>query len=412
MSTNVAWTVTKSINQVFSLNLHESELDLHIDEVLTSFFKFNVNLRAISFREIISKSFSRLISLLSTCNTDRFECIEVTSMEGTDDQAATFFNALNRHRKLIELAFVGPHIGRIGCLGLANLLTNPTSKIIKLRLGANDFDDYSITVLSNALMYKNTLISLNFAGKLDEPTRITNSGWHVFFAIFARPSCSIEDLFLHHFPLGDEFVTHLGNALAINQTLKYLHIGMSISFRVVGWKSLASCLNNPNSALEELNLLGCGIDSGGVAAILTGLAGNSTLKRLNIEYADIIESVEVLSHFLCDKTSIGSTYLSNHTMNSLHLPHYRDPVPAVSSYLKMNRNRNKFEVARRKILAHHFSGEIAASCVLSRMPETAFPHALSCIGIDDFGYSTMYNIVHAFPPLFISPKRARKKRKC
>ena len=177
-------------------------------------------------------------------------------MDSTDDQAATFFNSLNQHRKLIELAFVGPNIGRMGCTALASLLMNPMSKFIKLRLGANDFDDYSITVLSNALMYNNTLILLNFAGESNEPTRITSAGWRAFFAIFACPSCSIEDLFLHHFPLGNEFVTHLGNALAVNQTLKYLHIGLSISFTIVGWKSLTSSLKNPNSALEELNLLG------------------------------------------------------------------------------------------------------------------------------------------------------------
>jgi hypothetical protein len=125
------------------------------------------------------------------------------------------------------------------------MLMNPMSKFIKLCLGENDFDDYSITILSNALMYNSTLISLNFAGKSNEPTQITSAGWRAFFAIFACPSCSIKDLFLHHFPLGDKLVTHLGNALAVNQTLKYLHIGPSISFTIVGWKSLASSLKNP-----------------------------------------------------------------------------------------------------------------------------------------------------------------------
>ena len=106
-----------------------------------------------------------------------------------------------------------------------------------------------------------------------------------------------------------------------------------------------------------------------------------------------------------------STFLSNHAIKSIHWP-FNGDVPGVSSYLKMNRNKNKFEVAHLKIIEHHFSGEIAASCVLSRIPETAFLHALSWIGIDGFGYSAMYSVAHCFPSLFASPNSARKKRKC
>ena len=156
-----------------------SDIDLHDDNILGLFIKYNCNLRCISFDEIEMdrpQTFNQLVALLSTCNNRRFECIEVSGIDGTDDQAAMFFNALNRHRRLLELALDGTNIGRTECTALANLLTNPASRIIKLRLEANDFDDYAITTFGNALRYRNTLVSLNFAGDLHEPSRITAVG--------------------------------------------------------------------------------------------------------------------------------------------------------------------------------------------------------------------------------------------
>ncbi len=395
------------------------EVELHNDGILASFMKYNYNLRCLTFNDADSSTFDHLILLMSNCCNRRLECIEVSCYNGTDEQAAMFFNSLNRYLNLLELAFDGPTIGRIGCTALANLLTNPVSRVIKLRLEGNDFDDYSIIVLSNALIYRNTLISLSFSGREywfeeDEPNRITTDGWRAFFSIFSRPTCSIEDLFLNLLPDCDEFEASLGDALASNQTLKYLHIGEEISFTLGGWKNFAACLRNPNSALTELNLLGCRIESRGIAEILTALAANTTLRRLTMKRAVIIENAEILSRLLCDRTSIDRTYLSNHSIHSIHWnarPGMKDLMPGVSVHLKMNKHENKFEVARCKILAHHFSGEFAATCILSRMPETVFPHALSWICIDGFGYSAMYSIVHALPSLFVSPNSARKKRK-
>lgn len=163
-------------------------------------------------------------------------------------QCSMFFNALNRHQRLLELALDGTNIGRTGCTALANLLTNPESRIIKLRLEANDFDNYAITTFSNALRYRNTLVSLNFAGDLHEPSRITVVGWRAFASIFTTRTCSIEDFFLRHIRICNEGMASLVNDLAINGTLKYLHIGFGmLSLTPAGWKAIAMCVRNPDT---------------------------------------------------------------------------------------------------------------------------------------------------------------------
>ena len=131
---------------------------------------------------------------------------------------------------------------------MANLLTNPESRIIKLRLEANDFDNYAITTFSNALRYRNTLVSLNFAGDLHEPSRITAVGWRAFASIFTTRTCSIEDFFLRHIRICNEGMASLVNDLAINGTLKYLHIGFGmLSLTPAGWKAIAMCVRNPDT---------------------------------------------------------------------------------------------------------------------------------------------------------------------
>lgn len=173
---------------------------------------------------------------------------------------------------------------------------------------------------------------LCFLGELNshEPTRITNTGGQAFFAIFAHPSCSIKDLFLHNFPLGNEFVTHLGDALAVNQTMRYLHIGVSLTFTLVGWKS-CNMFEKSQLCIGRTKFSGMWIDSCCITVILAALAGNLTLKRLNIIKADIVENADIISHLPCDKMSIDRTYLLNYAMTSIHLPFYRVPVPGISS---------------------------------------------------------------------------------
>ena len=68
----------------------------------------------------------------------------------------------------------------------------------------------------------------------------------------------------------------------------------------------------------------------------------------------------------------------------------------IRSLLDMNRCKNKFEVARKKILASHF-GDIDACVrtIFALMPVPTLPTALSWIGRDRREYSMMYHFLHS-----------------
>lgn len=106
-----------------------------------------------------------------------------------------------------------------------------------------------------------------------------------------------------------------------------------------------------------------------------------------------------IANVLCDKTSIGSIYSSNHTLQELCISHLTFPEEVVS-LLAMNQNEDKSEVARQKILKHHFLARGNNANVFSRMPETMMPFPMEWIGRNRLGFSLMYNVVRDNPTLF------------
>ena len=135
--------------------------------------------------------------------------------------------------------------------------------------------------------------------------------------------------------------------------------------------------------------------------ILMDLTGNSCLKSLNLVFNDAITDIiwKDIARVLCDKTSIGSIYSSNHTLQDLNIPHLTFPEEVVS-LLAMNQNEDKSVVARQKILMHHFLARGNNANVFSRMPETMMPFAMEWIGRNRLGLSLMYNVVRDNPTLF------------
>jgi hypothetical protein len=198
-------------------------------------------------------------------------------------------------------------------------------------------------------------------------------------------------------------------------------------------------LRNPDSSLNCLHLAGCGIDDDGAALIMNALEENVSLKRLILDsnfitshgLATIFDSLlncdifveemdlqdnwidfeelteenwNVLSRALCDKSSIDSAYSSNHSLFSLELDDFENTEDwldevwdDILSWLSMNTNPNKAEVARQKILDHHLSDEHADTSDFAGMSEPVLPHAIEWVGRDNDGLSAMYNLVRCLP---------------
>ena len=252
--------------------------------------------------------------------------------------------------------------------------------------------------------------------------------------------------------IGDEGISILGDALAVNITLQYLDLAQSRAITQNGWRTFSNCLRNPQSALKELILWDCGMDEQGAAVLATSLAANSSVKTLDLDSNDVestgvvaffhtlqvgasgletllINSVDlediteeewcILSCALCDKATIGKTYTSNHTFHTCSLSEEMETccdcsLQELSILLDLNRNPNKAEVARWKIMKSHFSCGNLGIHAIACMHESVLPHAIEWMGRDKHGYWAMFSFVKSFPTLFDVSQDQRegpKKRK-
>ncbi len=68
----------------------------------------------------------------------------------------------------------------------------------------------------------------------------------------------------------------------------------------------------------------------------------------------------------------------------------------------MNSNGNSSEVARQKIIPHHFSGADASIEVrgFASMDTKLLPQAIQWIGRDELGFSLMHQFIRDIPSLF------------
>lgn len=116
-----------------------------------------------------------------------------------------------------------------------------------------------------------------------------------------------------------------------------------------------------------------------------------------------MRSFGALEQSLCDVTSIESVCHSNHTlidfscMSDLAHPSVR----AVKALLQFNKNENKSEVVRTKLLLPFFFSDFdAVSHIFGHMPTSELPHAISWMGKDGYGFNPLYLLCQNLPWLF------------
>lgn len=341
--------------------------------------------------------------LLSKCK--RIESVTVSEVRNSDEGAVEFFESMNHMHSLLKLIFRCNYLGIEGCAALATLLGDPASKVQVLDLGETEFlNDDCIPILGEALIGHNHLRTLI----LDRSALLGDSDRRTIASILSHPMCLLEIMDLSCPFIDDNGAIILGNALAMNNTLKQLFISNNPHITSTGWEGFSICLRTPMSALEFLIAQQSEIDDDGFMSMFTALVGNSSLKGLNVCYNGKIIDSEVstyLSCVLCDKTSIERTYSSNHTLQSLRgyysCADFRiDIIGYFSSLLEMNKYDDKVEAARQKILKYHFSGGSGDLHVFDTMSETLMPHAIAWIGRNRIGSTLMFNFVRGFPVLF------------
>jgi hypothetical protein len=314
-----------------------------------------------------------------------------------------------------------------------------------------------IAILCNTLAkYNRTMQSLNLSDMKEINPSFTTSTCFSLSMVLSHPMNSLKTLLLTEFCLGDVGISFLGAALSVNNTLQLIDLSNNPSITLKGWQAFSSCLRNPQSALKELDISGCNIDVQSAATVATSLAENSSVKTLDMS-GDHIGPAGVVTFFhivlkgksvleelvldpdsidifeitegefrgflraLCDESTIDRTYTSNHTFHTCEYlfdklePH---PFPSVLDeicpLLDLNRNADKVEVARLKILDSHFYGGSTGINSLASLHKTMLPHAIEWMGRDELGYAAMFEFVQRSPILFdVSCVQAsgRKKRK-
>jgi hypothetical protein len=154
------------------------------------------------------------------------------------------------------------------------------------------------------------------------------------------------------------------------------------------------------------------------------LANNYMLKDLNLKlnfqvpYRQITSvGYAALSHMLCNKSSILSTFHSNHTLEKIcrgmiqWAGHYNELAEGLlpenlRSLLQINRNHSTRVAARIKIIMTHFSDSVINVKPFTDMPNKVFPYAIAWMARDVPGISVLYQFIRSMPTL---PKKVTKR---
>ena len=245
---------------------------------------------------------------------------------------------------------------------------------------------------------------------------ITNEGWEALFNALQSNQCVLQELNLGDNLFGDQEVTYLANSLSNNSLLRHLSLrhlyysGNRPPVTPSGWRAFSAVLQNPNSALETVDLQCNSINDDALVSFANSLVHNSKVKELFLHQNRItLAGWGALSNVLCNRASITATFNSNHTLQRVLEPgndaRAESRFPSdVRTSLQLARENTKIEAARRKILKVHFSGDLSIQPFI-HMNLKALPNAIAWMARDEHGSSLLYKFVRN-TTLFVGIGRA------
>jgi hypothetical protein len=200
----------------------------------------------------------------------------------------------------------------------------------------------------------------------------------------------------------DEQINPPTNALANNCKLRQLFISNSGGISETGWTTFSNIFRNGNSALESVFMCSNSITDNNMVLFADALAANNhRLKVLGLElYVNLNPDrhhITSFSHILCNKSSILSTFNSNHTLENISDGMIKEEGPFnvlpedLRRLLQINRNHSNRDAARIKIIKTHFSGStINVKPFTDIMATNVFPYAIAWMARDIPGMSVLY----------------------
>lgn len=185
----------RSIERI-SLELHDQYW--HVIDDITTFLEHNDQLKSIVIKDL---TYSRLVRMI--------------------------LMASQRKPCLSELHFRKCEFGRKECAALATLLNYPASKIQVVNLDGSLFLDCNcFAIVSSALIGYRVENTIHF---------LYDSIWSSLSSILSHHACSLEKLNISSTGIGDEGMTLLGDALAIDNCCNScMSVAMTQLHRLVG----------------------------------------------------------------------------------------------------------------------------------------------------------------------------------
>jgi len=197
-----------------------------------------------------------------------------------------------------------------------------------------------------------------------------------------------------------------------------------------GSQALATLLEDQNCNLQCLDLTGNNITNKGVRLVADSLVSNTKLKALYLKKNPAYYVQAIFSSLLCDRSSINSTYKSNHTLIDLEVGDLvRRTGGYLHSLLEMNEGTDKSRVASDKILKYHpkmalpssvFEWDEEGKRTLKSLPHVIdwFDEAISAsplnrvqTNIEARKLSVIFQFALAMPTLFVPIPHGRRVEK-
>ena len=354
--------------------LFEKVIEKEID-VFTKGFNNNKHIQKVVFHGLEPKHgdlFTKMIPFFE--NNNNLTCIEVSSCMLLTEGCRLLSNAIEGCKSLacFEM-YIDTDMYRIRIDdGQITHVFRALSKLKQLKkvdirgcIIEQAYGDESLYRMSHPPSFVNEcneLLSLLRNASLQILTLGQNEFGDNEVDIFAKGIGQLHELSLGGNNIGDRGMEVLTNALLSNTRLRYLNLSFSHDRKTTakGWKSLSTLLERPDSNLEVLVLQYNRIDDEVALNFAKALTNNCSLKRLNIKACYVkSKGWEAFQKLLCDSTSIDSTFLSNHTLESLDdwvgwRSSYTSKLPAtLTSCLEANREADKVRVAKMKVLNAH-----------------------------------------------------------
>ena len=297
---------------------------------------------------------------------------------------------------------------------LTKRLTVPTCLISELYLDrCTGIGDREVAVIFSLLA--NSVPCLKVLSMV-AITSITPNGWKTCFQALleSQYESNLSSIILNKNNINYEGASLLVDWIATRASnVTQLELGSLKTYYDIpaitenGWCKFADVLQPRSTSKLQSLRIGSNLSDEAATCLFNALAENISLVSLKMGFATNSSNRgcwSFLATVLCDTSSFESICNSNHTLGELdvyeNLHLYKTLQwlhPPMANFLRMNKDKDKSEVLRKKLLRFHFRKVENVGNVFGQLETKLLPHAVAWIGRDRLGFAAMYALFRDMP---------------